>query len=144
MNIGISLPRSMYALLAFLVIIPLIDSSMPACDISDLITRPVTNQALTVWALLDLAEQEHIVDQHLFYDELCQSTLKLCKEIQLLKESRYLLADSQAYCLSMLLSNLYVRFRALPEVSAPDARFINAIEVIFHYCNVFLKNNLSV
>ncbi len=144
MNVGISLPRSSYALWAFLFIIPLIYSSMPACDISDLIMRPVTNHALTVWALLDLAQQESIVDQKLFYDELCQSTLKLCKEIQLLKESRYLLADAQANCLSLLVTHLRARFRRLPEVSEPDIRRINAIEVILHYCHLFLKNNLSI
>jgi hypothetical protein len=117
---------------------------MPACDITDIITRQVNNQALAIWGLLDLAEQEHIVDHELFYDELCQVTLKLCKEVQLLKDSGYPLENSQMDCFGKLFYHLHTRFKALPEMAEKDQRYIDAIDVIFHYTAFFLKNDLCV
>jgi len=117
---------------------------MPFCDITDLMTRQVTNEAFAIWTLIDLAEHGHIVDQQLFYDELCQSTLKLCKEVQQVKDSGYRLADSQMACLGELFGYLHTRFKALPEMVDQDQRRIHAIDVILYYTDYFLKNNPSI
>ena len=131
-------------LLVFFFIAQYAHAHMPLCDISDVITRQVTNEAFTIWALLDLAEHEHIIDQKLFYDELCQTTLKLCNQVQQLNDSGYQIADSQMDCLGKLFGHLHTRFRALPEMADQDVRHIHAIDVILHYADYFLKNNLSI
>ncbi len=114
------------------------------CDITDVISKQVSNEALAVWSLLELAEHEHITDHALFYDELCQATLKLCKEVQQLKESGYQLAERQINCFGQLFNHLHTRFRALPEFFEKDPRYTHAIDVILEYTNYFLKNDLSV
>ncbi len=132
-----------YVLLGSCIMLGL-ESFMPTCDISDVITRQVTNEALTIWALLDLAEHEHIYDQKLFYDALCQTTLKLCKEVQQLKESGYPIAEQQMNSLGKLFGHLHTRFRELPDMPDQDLRLMHAVDVILHYAQYFLKNNLGV
>lgn len=131
-------------ILVFFFIAQLAYAQMPVCDISDDLIRQVTHEAFTIWALLDLAEREHISDKNLFYDQLCQTTLKLCKEVQLLQESGYQIGDYKMECFGMLFEHLHSRFRALPEMADPDIRHIHAIDVILHYADYFLKNNLCI
>ncbi len=111
----------------------------PVCDITDIITRQLSTQALTIWSLLDLAEEENIVNHQLFYDELCQATLKLCKEVQQLKESGYPLPESQLACFDGLFDLLHRRFKALPVNTEHEIRYIHAIDIILQYAYYFLK-----
>lgn len=130
---------------AFLISIGLIyGHELPICDISHQLTQQVTSRALSAWALLDLAEQEHIVDYALFFDTLCQTTLALCKEVQILKESGYLLGDQQTHCMGTLLGMLHMRFQGLSDIPEYHIKHVHAIDTILHYSKYFLIENLDI
>ncbi len=115
-------------------------SCLETCDITQILTKPLTERSLIIWSLLDLAENNVIVDQELFYDELCRASLGLCKEVQQLQESSYLLSKSQVEGYTELFSHLHERFKRLPQQHASQIRYRHAIDVILHYADFFLKN----
>ena len=119
-------------------------NELPICDISHELTRQVTSRAFNAWALLDLAEQERIVDHALFFDTLCQTTLALCKEVQILKESGYLLGEQQTHCVDTLLKMLHTRFQGLSNIPEYHIKHVHAIDTILHYSKYFLIENLDI
>lgn len=115
-------------------------SCLDTCDITQMLTKPLTERSLVIWSLLDLAENNVIVDQELFYDELCRASLGLCKEVQQLQENNYILSNAQIETYAELFSHLQARFNRLPHHDVSHIRYRYAIEVIFHYSDFFLKN----
>jgi|GEM_PF-4841342 hypothetical protein len=126
----------------FFIVRPL--CALEFCDIADELTRPLTEQSILIWSLLDLAESECIINHELFYDELCQAALKLCKDVQQLQESRYSISSEKLESLTEFFKLIHNKFMKLPEYHIADRRYVHAIDIILDYSDFFLKNNLGI
>ncbi len=136
--------NSVILFLFFLSTTQIAIDALPSCNVADAYVHAVTERSLFVWSLLDLAEQESIVDYPLFYDELCQASLKLCKEVQALYENNYPICLEKFIESNKLIDYLEQKFDLLAQQKLPPSRYKSAIEIILYYANHFLKNNVAI
>lgn len=108
------------------------------CDISDTYCRTLTDKALAIWSLLELADQDVVSDYELFYDELCKAALVLCKEVQSITDQRYSFSDEQISSFHELFMLLYKKFTLLRTQQAYQ-EYEHAIDIILQYADHFLK-----
>ena len=117
---------------------------MPVCDITHLITREATAQAVNIWALVDLAEQEHVVDVDLFYYELCRASVALYGHVQQLLESGYVFDERQLHGLQACVDHIRDRVQLLPLMRDSENHHVAAADTILAYTSSFLKDDLSI
>lgn len=128
---------------SFLLFIVLVGHAFERCDISYALTRPLMEKSITFIGLIALAENESIVDEDLFYDELCKASLHLCKEVLLMRSNGYSLSDAQNRSFEKLFDYLRDKFEKLP-VKTAHQQPMQAITLILKYADFFLKDNMHI
>ena len=131
------------AVYSFLLLYCLHVWAFERCDISYALTRPLMEKSIAFIGLVELAENESIVDEDLFYDELCKVSLYLCNEVILIRSNGYSLSDDQNRSFEGLFDYLRNKFEKLP-IKNTHQQPIQAITLILKYTDFFLKENMRI